>query len=145
MTTLRVKKLSDLGKGAWSVAKGQSKRRCSAATSTLKAIVASADPQALLWDRVKRRWPDAQAEHHAGVPGRAFRIDIALPELRIGIEVDGYSHHAKTLDGFLNDRRRQNQLVLAGWNMLRFPAGDVLKDLPGCIDTIAQLIERCSR
>lgn len=144
--SLRFKSLGQLGGGAWKVAsvsplQPQTEQAPRSPRSAGRKAQSS-PPQERLWTAVRERWPEAVSEYHPEVPGRRFRIDIAFPLQRIGIEVDGFSHHAKTLDGFLNDRRRQNLLVLAGWRMLRFPAGDVIKDLPSCMDSIADLLAR---
>jgi len=55
------------------------------------------------------------------INGNKYRIDIAIPDLRIAIEVDGFEFHRdrKTFD---QDRTRQNDLVAAGWTVLRFTA-----------------------
>lgn len=45
-------------------------------------------------------------------------IDLALPELRIAIELDGSVH--RTRDVFERDRPRQNRIALEGWTILRF-------------------------
>jgi hypothetical protein len=45
-------------------------------------------------------------------------VDLAYPDLRIAIELDGGDHMDKSV--FERDRPRQNQLVLAGWTILRF-------------------------
>ncbi len=60
--------------------------------------------------------------------GRAW-LDLCYPELRIAIEVDGRAYHIWT-DTWERDLRRQNQLVLAGWTVLRFTAAD-LRHRPG--------------
>jgi very-short-patch-repair endonuclease len=52
------------------------------------------------------------------------RVDLALPELRIAIEYDGREVHDRP-DVFVRDRRRQNDLVAAGWTVLRFSAADL--------------------
>ena len=52
------------------------------------------------------------------------RVDFAFPDRRLAIEVDGYEHHA-SLDAFQRDRARQNDLVAAGWTVLRFTWDDV--------------------
>lgn len=56
------------------------------------------------------------------------RLDFAYPSLRIAIELDGYSVHSRR-EVFEDDRRRQNQLELAGWLVLRFTHAD-LRDRP---------------
>jgi very-short-patch-repair endonuclease len=51
--------------------------------------------------------------------GNVYYLDIAFPRLRVAIEIDGLLHE-RNLATFENDRRRQNDLVLAGWSVLRF-------------------------
>lgn len=54
------------------------------------------------------------------------RVDFAFPDLRLAIEVDGYEHHA-SLRAFQRDRARQNELVAAGWTVLRFTWDDITR------------------
>jgi very-short-patch-repair endonuclease len=54
-----------------------------------------------------------------------FRIDFAFPHVLLAIEVDGYLAHASRA-AFQADRERQNQLVAAGWAILRFTWEDVV-------------------
>jgi hypothetical protein len=51
------------------------------------------------------------------------RLDLAYPEVGIGIEVDGYEFHSTALD-FVRDRQRQNDLIACGWQILRFTYED---------------------
>ena len=48
-----------------------------------------------------------------------YFIDLAYPEHRIAIEVDGYGFHGDRTT-FDRDRRRQNDLVNSGYTVLRF-------------------------
>lgn len=52
------------------------------------------------------------------------RVDFAYPAQRVAIEVDGYESHS-SLDAFRRDRVRQNDLVEAGWLVLRFTWDEV--------------------
>ncbi|MGY1632766.1 DUF559 domain-containing protein [Geodermatophilus sp. SYSU D01186] len=52
------------------------------------------------------------------------RADLAWPDLRVIVEFDGDVHRER--DVFVNDLRRQNRLVAAGWTVLRFTSADVL-------------------
>ncbi|MGY1644017.1 endonuclease domain-containing protein [Geodermatophilus sp. SYSU D00703] len=52
------------------------------------------------------------------------RADLAWPEHRVIVEFDGDVHRER--DVFVNDVRRQNRLVAAGWTVLRFTSADVL-------------------
>lgn len=65
------------------------------------------------------------------------RIDYVYADLRIAIELDGYADHGDR-QAFREDRRRQNELVNAGWTVLRFTWED-LKQRPGYVaETIVQ-------
>ena len=51
------------------------------------------------------------------------RVDMAWPEHRVLVEFDGDVHRERRV--FVDDLRRQNGLVLAGWVVLRFTSADV--------------------
>lgn len=55
--------------------------------------------------------------------GFVARVDLAYPELRIAIEYDGLWHAERR--AFLDDRRRLNRLVAAGWVVLHVTAEDL--------------------
>lgn len=74
--------------------------------------------------------------HEAGLPrpvlqhvvreaGRFLgQVDLAWPAHRVLVEFDGNVHRDRRV--FVEDLRRQNRLVLAGWTVLRFTSADVL-------------------
>ncbi|MCW2541451.1 MAG: hypothetical protein JWN95_3176 [Frankiales bacterium] len=93
----------------------------------LRAILAGIEPGAhaeservfhrLLRNAGVRGW---RAQHRVRVRGRTCRIDVAFPEQRLAIEIDGRRYHDELSDRFEDDRARQNALVAAGWRVLRF-------------------------
>ena len=52
------------------------------------------------------------------------RLDFAYPDLRLGIETDGYRWHSG-VESWKRDLRRENRLKLLGWTVLRFSWWDV--------------------
>lgn len=75
--------------------------------------------------------PVPQHEVHAG--GRFLaRVDLAFPHLRVAIEYDGREVHERE-DVFSRDRQRQNDLVRAGWLVLRFTAADLRWGAAGAV------------
>jgi very-short-patch-repair endonuclease len=68
--------------------------------------------------------PQPVFQHRISVGGRWRRLDFAYPDLKIAIEVDGFSVHSQR-HVFEDDRRRQNDLELAGWLVLRFTFRDL--------------------
>ena len=77
-------------------------------------------------------------QHEVREAGRfVARVDLAFPDLRIAIEYDGREVHERQ-DVFHRDRRRQNDLVRAGWTVLRFTAADLRFGASGAV---AQVLE----
>jgi len=66
------------------------------------------------------------------VDGRLLaRVDFAWLLERLIVEIDGYAHH-NGRGAFERDRRRQNDIVLAGWTVLRFTPTQ-LRDQPAAV------------
>jgi hypothetical protein len=55
--------------------------------------------------------------------GVVARVDFAYPEVKVAIEYDGMWHGERT--AFLDDRRRLNRLVAAGWVVVHVTAEDL--------------------
>jgi hypothetical protein len=78
-------------------------------------------------------WPTEYPIETATVADRfdslphAYKVDIANPDLKLAIEVDGNSHRSRKWR-FL-DRRKEEVLAALGWTVLRFPNELVLGDL----------------
>ena len=63
--------------------------------------------------------PRPVQQHWVRAGGHAFRLDLAFPELMIGIEYDGWDPH-RGRRAFDRDRARQNPLEIIGWLILRY-------------------------
>jgi len=62
-------------------------------------------------------------DHSGRFVGRA---DAAWPDQRVIVEIDGFSAHG-TPSAMQRDLVRQNQLVLAGWTVVRFTWHDIVR------------------
>jgi very-short-patch-repair endonuclease len=58
------------------------------------------------------------------LPFGPWTIDLAFPEAKLAIEVDGWAWHTD-VERFRADRRKGNALVRAGWQVLRFTWHDL--------------------
>jgi very-short-patch-repair endonuclease len=63
--------------------------------------------------------PEPAQQHLVRIGDRRRRIDLAYPDLQLGIEVDGWTHHAPR-SAFDADRARDNELAIIGWDRLHF-------------------------
>lgn len=99
-------------------------------------------PDDVLWEAVSARYSEAEREFKGVVPDRRFRIDIALPSLRIAVEVDGWAYHGQHRNAHAADRTRQNLVAVQGWLVLRFTTGQIFKKMDGVIATIESAVRR---
>jgi len=65
-------------------------------------------------------------------------IDVAIPERRVAIEVDGMAYHVD-VDRFRGDRTKQNALIAMGWTVLRFTWAD-LTERPGYVTAMLRRV-----
>jgi len=79
----------------------------------------------------------APARQHKVIAGsRTYYLDLAYPAQRVAIEVDGFDFH-RGRESFDNDRRRQNDLVRAGWTVLRFTSRSTVDEIVAAVtDTL---------
>lgn len=71
--------------------------------------------------------------------GRRIRLDLAVPDIKWGIEIDAHGEHF-LLEGGTNDRRRDRGCHLIGWQIERVTPLD-LADLDGLCDELVALFE----
>lgn len=69
-----------------------------------------------------------------------YKLDVACPELKVGIEIDGLSHHA--LERKRQDRKKDDFLTGLGWIVLRFRNAEVEKHLNECVQTVLSTISK---
>jgi very-short-patch-repair endonuclease len=89
-------------------------------------------PEVLIWQRLKGS-PQGIAfrKQHPIAP---YRVDFYCAARKLVIEIDGIAHDMGERPG--RDARRVETLAARGYEVLRIPAADVLKDA----DAVAQSI-----
>lgn len=113
---------------------------CSRKSRLKRGSGAAITPHDILWEAVSTAHAGAVREFEGAVPGRKYRLDIAIPHAQLAIEVDGWEWHGKHKGDFQRDRERQNLLTLNGWRILRFTAGKIRKDTNGCLNLIERAV-----
>jgi very-short-patch-repair endonuclease len=87
----------------------------------------------LLWERLRsRRLRDIKFVRQLAV--ESFIADFACREHHLIVEVDGATH--STAEEIAYDRRRDDVLIHAGWNVLRVSNHDVLTSMDGVLEAI---------
>jgi very-short-patch-repair endonuclease len=69
------------------------------------------------------------------------RLDLGHPELRIGLEADGFEHHG-TRQALVKDCRRHVNFSLRGWTVLRFSWEDIMYDEEWVVDAVSRATGR---
>lgn len=98
----------------------------------LRAVLAERDPDfdpgADKWEkRMDRLWdplglPAAERQHWIRTGGGRYRVDRAIPHLRLAVEWVGSEYHGQ-VGRYRRDRLRISDLVLAGWEVLEVTPG----------------------
>lgn len=73
-----------------------------------------------------------------------YRLDFALPDQKIGIELDGYEFHSSK-KAFTKDRERQRAIEAAGWRIIRFSGSEINADPAECVRQATELITAFER
>lgn len=73
------------------------------------------------------------------VPG--YRLDFAIPDKRIAIEIDGHDYH-KTKEQRTHDAKRERELELTDWKVIRFTASEIYQNAPGCVNDVLHLMQK---
>jgi len=66
------------------------------------------------------------ANHRVRAGTSRYMLDVAFAAQRLAVEVDGRAFHSDAR-AFQRDRHRQNDLVAAGWTVLRFTWSDIVE------------------
>lgn len=99
---------------------------------TARRVAACADGRSgspmesvLRWLILEAGLPQPHLQHVVRAGGRFVgQVDLAWPDRQVLVEFDGNVHRDRKV--FVDDLRRQNGLMLAGWTILRFTSADVL-------------------
>lgn len=103
--------------------------------------VAMSHPELLLavaLENEDERWKRQWAVSLLG--GSRIRIDIARPDIRLGVEVDGHHHDSEV--GVRSDKHRDLAAARMGWQVLRVSTDDVDSDLRSVIRQILEVALR---
>ena len=72
-----------------------------------------------------------------------YKVDLALPDLKLAIEVDGAGHNTKSQR--LLDEKKVTFLTSIGWNVLRFTNEEIMTNSSSVISVVKNLIEKLSK
>ena len=79
---------------------------------------------------------------HPFFPGRRWRIDFAIVDIKIGIEIEGgvwaNGRHTRG-KGFIDDMEKYNAAITIGWVILRFTPQDLNKITT--FETVKKVVE----
>lgn len=80
-------------------------------------------------------------------PVGAYRLDFAVFVMgfdhsiaRLAVECDGHDFHEKTKQQAAKDKKRDRDLMLAGWRVFRFTGSEIYKDVGNCISYLDQFL-----
>lgn len=85
---------------------------------------------------------DWEANYPVRLPdGRLAYIDVAFPDAKVAVEIDGYRYHSDRA-AFEHDRFRGNELLQLGWRVLRFTWQQLTNDPQYVVNRLRQVLLR---
>jgi len=89
--------------------------------------------------KIRHRWVSA---FEVKGPGKQpYMIDIAFPELKVGVEADGEMFHSGDKQE-KRDKERDSKLAQLGWTVIRFGETDINNNLPRVLDEIEKIVDK---
>ena len=83
-------------------------------------------------------------ERQFEVANGKYRLDFALPDKQIGIEIDSWAFHSSK-ESFIKDRKRLRHLMMLGWTVLQFSGTEVEQAPYGCVREAAAFVNSRSK
>jgi very-short-patch-repair endonuclease len=83
-----------------------------------------------------QKFSQYQVHNHTG---QAYRLDFAIPQLKIGIEVDGKIWHDNP-EKKARDQNRDSKLAKRGWMVLRFSEDEIQSQIDEVTKTISNYV-----
>ncbi|MGX1201072.1 hypothetical protein [Marinobacter sp. MBR-105] len=71
-----------------------------------------------------------------------YRADLCFPRYLISVEIQGWTHHGKSLDDHHDDRIREMYFAARNWLVINVSHGQALNQQAMIIDTIRQAMTR---
>ena len=76
--------------------------------------------------------------------GRRWRLDMAIPSLKLGIELDGWKSHGLYRDSFLRDREKSLWFERRGWRVIRFSANQIREEIEDVMLAVSEIMAFCN-
>lgn len=102
----------------------------------------SKEPAAILYHALVREFgryaEGGKMLHEVTLPftGRKIRLDMAICDRRMAIEVDGWQYHGKYLESFKKDRAKQLLLAEHGWLVVRLSNEQIKTDIENVVRSV---------
>jgi very-short-patch-repair endonuclease len=70
-----------------------------------------------------------------------YRVDLAIPEKKVVIELDGHAFHSSRQQR-TRDAKRARYIQMQGWQVIRFTGTEIHQGVVECINEAKQIIEK---
>ncbi|MGH9038350.1 MAG: hypothetical protein ACRD0O_21550 [Acidimicrobiia bacterium] len=85
--------------------------------------------------------PEPELQHRVTANGHRYRIDVAYPEFKVGVEGKSKAHHL-TEEAFESDSVRDADLAIAGWIIIHVTWARLRDDPEGVVRRIRRALSR---
>lgn len=82
---------------------------------------------------------ELESQHEVEAGGSRYRLDFAIPEFSIGIELDGHEFHEKTKEQVTYRNQRDRHLQAAGWTVFHFSGSELYRDQVAVVTAVREV------
>ena len=92
-----------------------------------KSAVCESPGQERLSQALERVLGQRVCREYRPLPNRRCRVDVAIPDALLAVEINGWANHGKILRAFRQDHERTRALLLADWRVVPFTHREALQ------------------
>ncbi len=86
--------------------------------------------------------PTVALKQQEAICGGRYRADFVVmaPSRKVVVECDGHDFHEKTKEQAARDKKRDRDMQLEGWGVLRFTGAEIFRNAPACAMEILRFL-----
>lgn len=88
-------------------------------------------------------------QHKIGKYTADFAITVRFPLktepsdfINVVVECDGHDYHERTKEQAAHDKKRDIEMTMLGWSVVRFTGSQIHKDAAGCANGVLELVSK---
>jgi very-short-patch-repair endonuclease len=83
-----------------------------------------------------------EPQHEVECEGVRYRLDFAVPEYKVAIELDGHEFHERTKEQVAYRNQRDRLLQAAGWSVFHYSGSELYRNQVNCVSSVIAFVRQ---